>query len=113
MFRRLFTFRMVDKSLFLQKMQSRRSLVIENEKQDSIKYPYFTFEDHNYRKFMTEILNSLEFRSYDKDEIIIKEMDESLEVIFVEQGLYEIGFEINNRQFYESRFGMSTTIGGF
>ena len=40
-------------------------------------------------------------------------MDESLEVIFVEQGLYDVGFEINNRQFYEARFGMSTYIGGF
>jgi hypothetical protein len=62
---------------------------------------------------MKEIMNSLEISIYEKGEIIVQEMDESLEVFFVEQGLYDVGFEINNRQFYEARFGMSTNIGGF
>jgi predicted trehalose synthase len=51
---------------------------------------------------MTDIMNSLELRMYDKGDIIAKEMDESLEILFVEQGTYEVGFEINNRQFYET-----------
>ena len=62
---------------------------------------------------MKEIMNSLEIRIYERNEVIVEEMDESLEVLFVEVGLYDIGFEINNRQFYEVRFGMSTNIGGF
>ena len=40
-------------------------------------------------------------------------MEECLEVIFVELGMYEIGFEINKKQFMSIRFGMSTIIGGF
>ena len=62
---------------------------------------------------MTDIMNSLEIRFFEKDEIIVKEMDESLEILFVEQGYYEVGFEINNKQFYEILCGMSTNIGGF
>jgi signal-transduction protein with cAMP-binding, CBS, and nucleotidyltransferase domain len=62
---------------------------------------------------MKEIMNNLEIRFFEKDEIIVNEMDESLEILFVEQGLYEVGFEINNRQFYETQFGMSTIIGAF
>ena len=40
-------------------------------------------------------------------------MDEALEILFVEQGYYDVGYEINNRQFYQIQFGMSTNIGGF
>ena len=58
-------------------------------------------------------MNMLEIRFFKKNEIIVEEMDESLEVLFVEKGIYEVGFEINNRKFFESQFGMSTNIGGF
>lgn len=62
---------------------------------------------------MKKIMNMLEIRFFKKNEIIVEEMDESLEVLFVEKGIYEVGFEINNRKFFESQFGMSTNIGGF
>ena len=40
-------------------------------------------------------------------------MDESLEVIFVEQGRYNVGYEVYKTPFYRIRFGESTIIGGF
>lgn len=40
-------------------------------------------------------------------------MEEALEIIFVEQGEYNVGYEINKTPFYRLRFGQSTQIGGF
>lgn len=49
---------------------------------------------------MINILNALEFRSFKPDEVIYNEMDESLEVLFVFQGKYDVGYEINKKAFY-------------
>ena len=58
-------------------------------------------------------MNSLEVRFFDRNEILINEMDESLEVLFVESGRYDVGYYVNNKQFFLSTFGVSTIIGGF
>jgi len=52
-------------------------------------------------------------RFYEKNEIIANEMDESLEVLFVDKGKYNVGFEINKLKFLKRKFGPSTIIGGF
>ena len=62
---------------------------------------------------MINILNALEFRSFKPDEVIYNEMDESLEILFVYQGKYDVGYEINKKAFYRRQFGPSTIIGGF
>lgn len=62
---------------------------------------------------MIDILNALEFRSFKPDEVIRNEMEESLEVLFVFQGKYDVGYEINKKAFYRRQFGPSTIIGGF
>jgi hypothetical protein len=58
-------------------------------------------------------MNLLEVRSFQKGETIANEMDESLELLFVESGIYEVGYEINKNLFFERQFGASTIIGGF
>jgi len=40
-------------------------------------------------------------------------MTESCEIIFVEKGIYNIGYEINKKEFLRRQFGPSTNIGGF
>lgn len=40
-------------------------------------------------------------------------MEESLEILFVYQGKYDVGYEINKKAFYRRQFGPSTIIGGF
>tara|TARA_B110000285_G_C15064828_1_gene584495 strand:+ start:981 stop:1208 length:228 start_codon:yes stop_codon:yes gene_type:complete len=40
-------------------------------------------------------------------------MDEAFEVLFVECGTYDVGYEINKKVFYRRRFGPATAIGGF
>ena len=62
---------------------------------------------------MIQLMNKLEIRIYRKNFIIASEMEESMEVLFVENGYYKIGYQINNKQFYRLYFGMFTTIGGF
>ena len=44
---------------------------------------------------MTKIMRSLETRYFMKYEVIYKELDECLEVLFVLEGKYNVGYEIN------------------
>lgn len=66
-----------------------------------------------YSDFMIKLMNKLEIRIYPKNYLIASEMDECMEILFVEQGYYKIGYQINNYQFYKCYFGMFTNIGGF
>lgn len=78
-----------------------------------IRYPYQEYNNSAYSEFMLKLMNCLEIRHYSKNIVIASEIDECLEVIFVEQGYYKIGYQINNHGFYRIRFGMFTVIGGF
>jgi|TARA_B110000285_G_C14485320_1_gene321566 hypothetical protein len=62
---------------------------------------------------MIELMNVLELRTFKDEEIIANEQDESLEVLFIDRGTYDVGYEINKRSFFRKRFGPSTIIGGF
>ena len=53
-----------------------------------------------YCSFMKNLMNSLEIRKFREGEIIANEMEESLEVMFVNKGRYDIGYEINNKKFF-------------
>ena len=66
-----------------------------------------------YGDFMIKFMNKLEARMYKTNVIIASEMDECLDVLFVEKGYYKVGYQINNVHFYKRRFGMFTVIGGF
>jgi len=55
----------------------------------------------------------LELRNFEAKEVIHKELDECLDVIFVENGRYDYGYEINKKKIYRIQFGCSTMIGGF
>ena len=58
-------------------------------------------------------MNALELRTFKDNEIIANEQDEALEVLFIDKGTYDVGYEINKKAFYRKRFGPSTCIGGF
>ena len=62
---------------------------------------------------MIAIMNSLETRIFQKEEIIANEMDECTEILFVCQGRYKVGYEINKERFFKRNFGEATIIGGF
>ena len=56
-----------------------------------------TFEDDEYSNFMTKVTQNLEIRKIYKGDIIAKELDECDEILFVFQGKYNIGYEINRK----------------
>ena len=67
--------------------------MISNEVQSFVKmskitYPYFTYENEGYSLFMINFMNQLETSFYQANDTIANELDESLEVLFVEQGRY-------------------------
>ena len=72
-----------------------------------------TFQDQKYQNFMKRIFVSLGIRQYHKGEMIAEELDECLEVIFVSQGKYNAGYQVNKKSRYRRQFGESTIIGLF
>lgn len=62
---------------------------------------------------MTSILKNLHIRMYEPKEIIVRELDECLEILFIFKGRYNVGYEINKKERYKRQFGCSTIIGGF
>ena len=63
-------------------------------------FPYYRYDHEMYCSFMKNLMNSLEIRKFREGEIIANEMEESLEVMFVNKGRYDIGYEINNKKFF-------------
>lgn len=76
-------------------------------------YPYYTFQDDTYSGFMIDLLDSLEFRMYQPGTLIANELGECNEVLFVQQGMYNVGYQINNKVYYRKQLGKQSTIGGF
>ena len=62
---------------------------------------------------MIDMLSSLEPRREDGNVVIYDELDEVNEVIFINQGTYEIGFEMNRIQNFVLRFKDSNVIGAY
>jgi len=83
------------------------------QKNPIMNFPFYNYYDDEYCEFMTYIMNSLEVRKYPRGFSLANEMDECMELLFVEKGEYSVGYEINKQEFLRLRFGMSTMIGGF
>ena len=64
---------------------------------------YYSWDDHNYKIFMLEILTHLEPRQELPGTIILNELDEVNDVLFFTTGQCDIGFEINRVQDYVLR----------
>ena len=57
-----------------------------------IQFPFFEYKDNIYCEFMLKLMNMLEIRFYKKNTLIAAEMDECMEVLFVEHGYYKVGY---------------------
>lgn len=62
---------------------------------------------------MVLLLRSLEIRQFKPNQIILGELEECAEILFVQKGRYLIGFEINKIKKFRLLFGERTVIGGF
>ena len=83
-------------------------------KLDNVNYnAFYSWQDLEYKNFMVDILQSLEPRCEPKNKIMINELDEPNEVLFFNNGTYEIGYEINRVKKYVLRFKDSGVIGAY
>ena len=62
---------------------------------------------------MVQILRSLEPRIEKKDKTIFEELDDINEVIFIEKGQVEIGYELNKKKKYVLRYYDKSLIGAY
>ena len=62
---------------------------------------------------MINLLNYLEFRQYPTNFILANELDECVEILFIENGSYNIGYEINKKIYFRKQRGSLSIIGGF
>jgi len=76
-------------------------------KDDTIRidYSFFTWNDVQYQNFMIDILKNLEPRIFSPREVIYVELDEVNEILFIEQGEYDIGYEVNKTEKFKLRLG--------
>ena len=64
---------------------------------------FYTWSDFHYKTFMEALLYHLEPRREEKNIILLDELDEVNEAIFFEQGMVDVGFEINRKRNYAIR----------
>lgn len=62
---------------------------------------------------MTQLLKCLEPRQEDAFTMLFEELDEIREVIFIEKGECDVGYEINKKKKFVIRYSNATVIGGY
>lgn len=74
---------------------------------------YFTWSDTQYRDFMRQMLISLEPRYEARGTTLVDELDEMTELIFVDKGVIQVGYEINKQKNYCIRYKDYCVIGAY
>jgi len=62
---------------------------------------------------MIELLQNLEPRIEEKDTILYRELEEIAEIIFIELGIIDVGFEITRKPRYVLRLNKGSLIGAY
>ena len=81
----------------------------ENKNKNSF-YTWFNFD---YQNFMIEVLQKLEPIFIKSKTVMYNELDDVNEVTFIQQGQYDVGYEINKQVHLKMRFPNKTVIGQF
>jgi len=71
----------------------------------------YEWTDRHYCSFMIRFLSCLEPRQYQKDEIILRDLEEVEEILFVIKGEYAIGYTVNNIEHFALKLHERTVIG--
>ena len=69
----------------------------------NLKHNYYSWNDQQYREFMTKILSKLEPRQEEVDVILYNELDDFYEILYFNRGQIDIGFEINRKKYFVLR----------
>ena len=86
---------------------------IPESKSLGIEFPFYNFRDQEYSKFMVKLMQNLEVKRISAGDTFVHELDECPEIVFVMDGKYDVGYQINNVKYFRRQFGHSTVIGGF
>lgn len=88
---------------------------ITKYKIDGIEYchSYYTWNDQNYREFMTCLLQNMEPCRYGKNCVIYNELDEFGFIFFMDQGSIAVGIEFNKQQHYAVKYNDKCVVGAF
>ena len=78
-----------------------------------LQFPFYSWDDLEYQYFMMDFFRLLENRCFNAREQILGELEECQDLLFVQKGLYVVGYEINKVEKLKLLFGERTTIGGF
>ena len=65
----------------------------------------YSWGDTQYASFMMSIMQNLEPRKYNQGDIILHDLDEVDEVIYVCSGEYGVGYQLNNHQYLSIKIG--------
>ena len=73
----------------------------------------FKWTDETYAFYMIKLLRNLEPRKYNQGEILHDELDEILEISFIQHGSILCGYQLNKVNKMKLHFPPGTVIGGF
>lgn len=74
---------------------------------------YYTWQDQEYREFMTTLLMSLRPMQADRRTVLVEELDEFTEITFIHSGKVLIGFELNRQKHYCISYKDCCVIGAY
>ena len=94
-------------------MKENQNAIQKNQRRSlyGLYYPFYSYGDQQYLLFMTNIFAKLEIRQFLPNEYLARELETSTEILFIDQGNYRYGFNINNEEYLKLTFGPSTRIG--
>lgn len=97
-------------SRFLQNFRHYFCIPNQNSRQ---RHSFYSWSNFEYQNFMIQVLQNLEPVQYSQGTFLFTELDDVNEVIFIGDGLYDVGYEINKQIHLKMRFPGKTVIGGF
>jgi hypothetical protein len=74
---------------------------------------FYTWDDFTYRGFMMNLLKRLEPRFVSKNTLLYQELEEIQEIFFQENGIIDIGYEINREQRFVLRLSKGAIVGAY
>ena len=74
---------------------------------------FFSWQDQVYRDFMTDVLRSLNPRQEGTGVMLLEEMDEVAELIFVQTGEVAIGYTINKQRYLAAKWKGMLVVGAY
>ena len=78
-----------------------------------VRYAFYKWGDEVYDEFMLEIMKALLPRRYFEGDIIFEELQEVLEMTFVQRGKFHVGYEINKKRKFVVSLAEGRVIGEY